>query len=508
MIISGFSERFESLLKEIDTTNTEREKGIRSSFEAALAVQSSDSKTVVAALEGIKNSISPQFRIHQPRLVADLTQLVDDAISTILRRTLPLSAPQETPIQSSIGTVSADQSETQSSEESKPQQEDSSDKASSETDFTNVPILAIEHISSFLDLGTKQALCMVSKEIHNNTQDSRISHARGIVENVYTPFGIHSQPIFTVEEAIAFLRQTRKIVEDINETLPAILRSQVSSKSLIEDIGKLKAFFQTANDYSLWRIFGRITNVATNIPFNKAVRHVKAELEKIDFTQYKVVDLTGRKIPFVPREIGLFTSCDTLSLNGCAILFLPPEIGKLRALQRLSLFENKLTTVPKEIGDLPALQLLNLFENKLTTLPKEIGDLPALEDLNLSYNSLLTIPPELGKLPALKILELSHNSLETVPKELGELPVLRDLDLSHNSLKTVPKELGKLPELRRLQLFQNPLTSVPIHLGNASAPRVLWLGVDSIDLLPQELKDKVTRNGSEDTPGLLRIKIS
>ena len=83
-ITSDFLHRITPLLEEVGRTNKEREKGIRSAVDGVRSAQScGNAEAVIAALEGVKRSFSPQFRSSQPRVVSDLTRIIDDEIARI-----------------------------------------------------------------------------------------------------------------------------------------------------------------------------------------------------------------------------------------------------------------------------------------------------------------------------------------------------------------------------------------------------------------------------------------
>jgi len=77
------------------------------------------------------------------------------------------------------------------------------------------------------------------------------------------------------------------------------------------------------------------------------------------------------------------------------------ELLKLVNGTSLDLSGRNLMTIPKEIGHIPHLTHLNFSGNQLTALPKEIGNLTNLTELNLSENQLETLSPEIGLLTGL-----------------------------------------------------------------------------------------------------------
>ena len=122
------------------------------------------------------------------------------------------------------------------------------------------------------------------------------------------------------------------------------------------------------------------------------------------------------------------------------------------AVIRLNLKGKKLKTVPKEVFLFKNLQELNLKKTKIDILPKEIGDLKNLQILDVSKNDLVTLPHEIGQLTNLKILKASENELEYLPVEIGKLVELRFLDVWSNNLSGLPDEIADLKKLKKIDM--------------------------------------------------------
>ncbi|MBE7471878.1 MAG: hypothetical protein DPW09_04190 [Anaerolineae bacterium] len=106
------------------------------------------------------------------------------------------------------------------------------------------------------------------------------------------------------------------------------------------------------------------------------------------------LDLRGRGVTKLPREIGQLSKLESLNLSFNRIASLPPEIGQLFRLIRLDLSLNWLTRLPNEISQLSNLKIFYSNGNRLTALPPEIKQLSKLEILDLR-NNYLSIPPEI-----------------------------------------------------------------------------------------------------------------
>lgn len=104
------------------------------------------------------------------------------------------------------------------------------------------------------------------------------------------------------------------------------------------------------------------------------------------------------------------TNLRTLDLSGKGLTSVPKDIFSKTELESLNLSQNKLTgALPAEVRHLQNLKVLNLSHNDFTGVPAEVGQLENLEVLDLSYNKLTGLPYEIGNLKNLKLLKLSGN---------------------------------------------------------------------------------------------------
>jgi Leucine-rich repeat (LRR) protein len=129
------------------------------------------------------------------------------------------------------------------------------------------------------------------------------------------------------------------------------------------------------------------------------------------------------------------TRIGELNLQGKNITVLPKDIGQLTALTALRLDSNGITSLPPEIGNCTALLLLSVAQNGLTGLPSEIGKLKALTNLNLTQNSLASLPDLIGTCDSLKTIRLSGNQLTALPASIMSCPV-GYIAVSNNKLCT------------------------------------------------------------------------
>jgi internalin A len=192
----------------------------------------------------------------------------------------------------------------------------------------------------------------------------------------------------------------------------------------------------------------------------------------------------------------------SLDLCGRGITSLPKEIGNLSSLKSLYLHSNQLTSIPAELGNLSGLQELYLHSNHLTSIPAEFGNLSNLKTLDLSFNQLRLVPIELGKLSNLIVLELAFNQLTSIPAKLGNLSGLQELYLHSNQLTSIPVELGNLSKLKTFDLSSNQLIFIPAELGNLSNLTILNL----LDNLLTDPSPEIVNQGTKAVSSYLRAK--
>jgi Leucine-rich repeat (LRR) protein len=155
-----------------------------------------------------------------------------------------------------------------------------------------------------------------------------------------------------------------------------------------------------------------------------------------------------------------------IDLSEKKLAYLPESIGRLTDLEMLGLAKTNLRSLPKSFGQLKKLWKLDLDNNKLTSLPESIGKLTNLQELHLSYNKLRTLPESIGKLTDLRVLQLQYNKLRTLQESIGKLTNLKELDLGYNKLTSLPESIGNLTNLETLWLDDNKLTSLPESFKN------------------------------------------
>ncbi|MEH2117199.1 COR domain-containing protein [Nostoc sp.] len=210
--------------------------------------------------------------------------------------------------------------------------------------------------------------------------------------------------------------------------------------------------------------------------------------EIVQLTNLRSLNLYGNQLSSLPPEIGQLTNLRSLDLSSNQLSSLPPEIVQLTNLQTLKLSGNQLSSLPPEFRQLTNLQTLNLSGNQLSSLPPEIIQFTNLQILNLSYNQLSSLPPEIVQLTNLQTLNLSYNQLSSLPPEIVQLTNLQTLNLSGNQLSSLPPEFRQLTNLQTLYLYNNQLSSLPPEIRQLTDLRSLNLYNNQLSSLPPEIR--------------------
>ncbi|HLO84221.1 MAG TPA: COR domain-containing protein [Nostocaceae cyanobacterium] len=201
----------------------------------------------------------------------------------------------------------------------------------------------------------------------------------------------------------------------------------------------------------------------------------------------KKLDLSGKRLTFLPAAIGQLANLTQLDLSGNQLSSLPAEIGQLANLTRLYLSGNQLSSLPAEIVQLANLTQLDLSGNQLSSLPVEIGQLSNLTQINLNVNQLRSLPAEIGQLSNLVHLDLMISNLSSLPAEIGQLSHLVYLDIRGNQLSNIPSEIGQLSHLVYLNIRMNKLSNLPAEIGQLSRLIHLDISYNQLSNLPSEI---------------------
>jgi hypothetical protein len=201
----------------------------------------------------------------------------------------------------------------------------------------------------------------------------------------------------------------------------------------------------------------------------------------------EVLNLNGKNLISLPKEIGLFVNLKALDIAGNQLRELPSEISQLKQLTTLNAISNRLMKLPEEIKELTALKYLFLSNNTLCFLPLEIGDLSSLQQLWIENNQLLDLPKTIGNLNNLKLLYLYNNQITRFPDEIGRMQSLQILSAAKNLLVELPDAIGNLDDLQILTLDNNSLSILPDTLASLKNLRELYVNNNQLEELPKLL---------------------
>nr|XP_043635668.1 plant intracellular Ras-group-related LRR protein 9-like [Erigeron canadensis]XP_043635669.1 plant intracellular Ras-group-related LRR protein 9-like [Erigeron canadensis] len=199
------------------------------------------------------------------------------------------------------------------------------------------------------------------------------------------------------------------------------------------------------------------------------------------------VDLSERKLPFLPEAFGKCRMLVSLNLSSNQLEVIPDSIAGLENLEELYASNNLLESLPDSIGLLLKLKILNVSSNKLTSLPDSICHCRSLVELDAGFNKLTYIPTNIGyELVNLKKLLVPLNKLRSLPTSIGEMESLQILDAHFNELRVLPPSIGRLSKLEILNLSGNfsDLTSLPHTIGDLTNLEELDISNNQIHELP------------------------
>lgn len=149
-------------------------------------------------------------------------------------------------------------------------------------------------------------------------------------------------------------------------------------------------------------------------------------------------------------DFAAFKSLKRLDLSGKKLEYIPDEIGYLTELSILNLSNNRLEGLPNTLYNLKSLINLDLRRNRLTSIEPIRG--LNLRSLNLGFNRIRSLEPIKG-MNELKVLDVSANELVNIDAVLSSLSGLRNLNASYNYIEHIVLS----PSIESLQLAQNVL---------------------------------------------------
>jgi internalin A len=219
----------------------------------------------------------------------------------------------------------------------------------------------------------------------------------------------------------------------------------------------------------------------------------------------ETLDLSGKNIRALPRELGELTNLRKLILQNAGIESLGDSIGDLKNLVTLDLSGNKLSNLSNSISRLKNLKTLILSRNPLETVPNSFGQLRSLNFLSLNDTALQYLPDSFGDLSELVRLEIVNTPIQSLPFSIGYLANLIHLDIRDNQLRDLPSSLSQSSKLKRLDVRFNKLKELPDDIGNLTRLRCLLAGSNSLSNLPESIGDLINLEELDISSNYLRL---
>ncbi len=257
------------------------------------------------------------------------------------------------------------------------------------------------------------------------------------------------------------------------------------------------------------------------------------------------------------------TAASWINLDGRGLTGIPRELFKLRDLKTIRLSDNNLTTIPERLWDLPKLQWVTMTGNPIEVLPNRPGlviDLPtftrcrdqvepknltlsisrdashadvtfiiselndlrtlggliigepirgvgdppaqpspeiqkilqlldrfeALESLSILGLQLITPPEGIRNLHSVRHLDLISSDLEGLDDWIGELDP-EELSVANNRLHSLPDSIREFKRLKFLNLSLNPITQIPTSIFQVTSLEELWLYKCGLREIPSDI---------------------
>ncbi len=154
------------------------------------------------------------------------------------------------------------------------------------------------------------------------------------------------------------------------------------------------------------------------------------------------------------------------------------EGKSLTQITSLNLSGKDLKEIPKEVFMCTNLRKLNLSSNSISRIPLDIQNLRKLEVLNLTDNKLNQLHGGLFRLIRLKRLVLANNTIKSIPKQIEKLTKLEVLMIQNNKITGInPDHLSQ--NMRKLNISNNGITDIS-WIKDFSNLKQVWIGGNPI----------------------------
>lgn len=286
--------------------------------------------------------------------------------------------------------------------------------------------------------------------------------------------------------------------EEVNEEVVGVLQEATGEGLERVDLSGRRLRF-------LPEAFGRIRSLLVlNISKNQLeiIPDSIAGLENLE-----ELNAASNLLESLPDSIGLLQRLKILDVSGNKLAALPDTICHCRSLVELDVSFNNLTYLPTNIGyELINLQKLSIQLNKIRFLPSSVCEMKSLRTLDAHFNELHGLPLAIGRLTNLEILNLSSNfsDLKELPDTFGDLTNLRELDLSNNQIHALPDTFGRLDNLTKLNLDQNPLVIPPAEVVNEGVEAIkVFMAKRWFEILAEEERKSMLEMQEQQQTGWL-----
>lgn len=294
---------------------------------------------------------------------------------------------------------------------------------------------------------------LISLDQMHQSYDRMLSEAEKRLEKIYESAKASKKPLSTVDEGSSGLGSA--VAEEVKEEVVAILTDALSNGAQSIDLSERRLPF-------LPEAFGKIrTLVYLNLSSNQleVIPDSVAGLENLE-----ELNVSSNILSSLPDSIGCLLKLKILDVSSNKLDSLPDSICQCRSLEEFDASFNKLAYLPTKMGyELVKLKKLAIALNKVRNFPTSIGEMKSLQYLDAHFNELRGLPDSIGKLSNLEVLNLGSNfsDLTELPDSIGDLTSLRELDVSNNQLQELPLTFGRLDKLTKLNVEQNPLVVPP-----------------------------------------------
>nr|XP_043618337.1 plant intracellular Ras-group-related LRR protein 9-like [Erigeron canadensis] len=307
-----------------------------------------------------------------------------------------------------------------------------------------------------------------------------------------SPFGDHFDEIALSENEVEIVERRKRALKREQQMYKALLSLDEMHATygnlLVVAETRLQKLYDTAKEAGKLNALDKKASSSMLPTIAEEVKEEMADiLQDALVNGVERINLSNRKLPFVPEAFGKLRTLVSLNLSSNKLMAIPDSLAGLESLEELNLSSNLFESLPESIGSLQRLQVLNVSSNKLTSLPDGICKCRSLVELDISFNKVGYLPSKIGYgLVNLRKLLMALNKLRSLPTSIGEMTYLQVLDVHFNELKGLPPSIGMLTKLEVLNLGSNfnDLTALPETIGSLTSLRELDICNNQIQQLP------------------------